>query len=73
MKKNDDLGIISVGSSVNLTGDVMGVIISINIKYNNHITYECSWWNGRNHETKWIEEFELTKAAGQDKTTIGFL
>ena len=31
MKKNDDLGIISVGSSVNLTGDVMGVIISINI------------------------------------------
>ena len=47
MKKNDDLGIISVGSSVNLTGDVMGVIISINIKYNNHITYECSWGLGR--------------------------
>lgn len=27
MKKNDDLGIISVGSSVNLTGDVMGSLL----------------------------------------------
>jgi len=60
-----------IGSKVKLADDVEGTIIAISIRGNNYITYECSWWNGRSHDSKWFhsDEIEITST---EKTRIGF-
>jgi uncharacterized protein YodC (DUF2158 family) len=35
------------------------------------ITYECSWWNGRSHDSKWFHENEI-EVTLSEKTRIGF-
>jgi uncharacterized protein YodC (DUF2158 family) len=70
MSKNT-IDVYKVGSQVKLTNDVYGVITSISIHGDNHVTYECGWWNGRSYDTKWFHdsEFEVTIA---EKNKIGF-
>jgi uncharacterized protein YodC (DUF2158 family) len=70
MSKNT-IDVYKVGSQVKLTNDVYGVITSISIRGDNHVTYECGWWNGRSYDTKWFHdsEFEVTIA---EKNKIGF-
>ena len=71
MSKNS-LELYKIGSKVKLADDVHGVIVSINIRSDNYVTYECGWWNGRSYSTQSFasNEIEVTVA---EKTRIGFV
>lgn len=71
MSKNS-IELYKIGSKVKLTDDVFGTITGINIKGDNHISYECGWWNGRSYSTQNFasNEIEVTLV---DKTRIGFV
>lgn len=71
MSKNV-LELYKIGSTVKLTDDVFGTIISISIRGDNSISYECGWWNGRSYSTQSFSanEIEVTVA---EKTKIGFV
>lgn len=70
MSKNV-LELYKIGSKVKLTEDVFGTIVSINIRGDNSVTYECGWWNSRSYSTQSFapNEIEVTLA---DKIRIGF-
>lgn len=70
MTKNS-IEFFKIGSKVKLAEDVYGTISAICIRGNNHITYECAWWNGRSHDSKWfyVDEIEVAVA---EKIRIGF-
>jgi len=70
MNKNV-LELYKIGSRVKLTEDVFGTIISITIRGDNNVTYECGWWNSRSYSTQSFapNEIEVTLA---DKMRIGF-
>lgn len=70
MSKNT-VEVFKIGSKVKLTDDVYGVITAVSIRGNNHVTYECGWWNGRSHDNKWFNENEI-EVALSEKTRIGF-
>lgn len=61
-----------IGSKVKLADDVYGSIIGISIRGDNYITYECAWWNGRSHDSKWFHSSEI-EATVTEKTKIGFI
>ena len=71
MSKNS-LELYKIGSKVKLTDDVFGTIISINIRSDNAITYECGWWNGRSYSTQQFSPSELEVTVAE-KTRIGFV
>lgn len=60
-----------IGSKAKLAEDVIGTITGISIRGDNHVTYECAWWNGRSHDSKWfdVHEIEITTS---EKLRIGF-
>ena len=64
--------IYKIGSTVKLAEDVHGVITGACIKGGNYITYECSWWNGRSHDSKWFHEDEI-EVTQNEKLRIGFV
>lgn len=70
MSKNV-LELYKIGSKVKLADDVHGIITGITIRGDNHVTYECAWWNGRSHDSKWFHanEIEVTLS---EKVRIGF-
>ena len=72
MTKNTTVEVYKIGSRVKLAEDVFGNIVGISIRGDNHITYECGWWNGRSYDTKWFHssEYEVTLA---EKHRIGFV
>lgn len=71
MSKNA-IELYKIGSKVKLTEDVYGTIVSINIGADNHVTYECGWWNSRSYSTQPFSanEIEVTVA---EKMRIGFV
>lgn len=70
MSKNV-LELYKIGSKVKLAEDVFGTIVSINIRGDNSVTYECGWWNSRSYSTQSFapNEIEVTLV---DKVRIGF-
>lgn len=66
------LEVYSIGSKVKLTEDVEGSIVGIAIHGDNHITYECGWWNGRSYDTRWFHASEIEIIIAK-KTKIGFV
>ena len=70
MSKNT-IDVYGIGSQVKLTNDVFGVITGITIRGDNHVTYECGWWNGRSYDSNSFtsKEIEVTIV---EKTRIGF-
>lgn len=71
MSKNN-IELYKIGSKVKLAEDVFGTIVGINIRGENHISYECGWWNSRSYTTQAFSanEIEVTVA---EKTRIGFV
>jgi hypothetical protein len=71
MSKNS-LEPYKIGSKVKLTDDVFGTIVSINIRGDNAVSYECGWWNGNSYTTHNFgsNEIEVTVA---EKSRIGFV
>lgn len=71
MSKNV-LELYKIGSKVKLTDDVHGTITGISIHGDNHVTYECAWWNGRSHDSKYFHSSEI-EVTLSEKTRIGFV
>lgn len=71
MSKNT-LEIYKVGSTVKLEEDIFGTIVSINIRGNNDIYYECGWWNGRSYSTQNFHHSDIEPTVSE-KTKIGFV
>ena len=70
MTKNS-LELYKIGSKVKLAEDVYGTITATCVRGDNYITYECSWWNGRSHDSKWFHSNEI-EVTLSEKTRIGF-
>lgn len=70
MSKNA-IEIYKVGSKVKLTEDVIGTIIGIHIGTDNHVSYECGWWNSRSYNTQAFGHSEVEVVNGE-KIRIGF-
>jgi hypothetical protein len=60
-----------VGTKVKLEDDIFGTIIGINISYNNSITYEVGWWNGRSYSKDTFLPHQLV-ITSDEKMRIGF-
>jgi len=71
MSKNS-LELYKIGSKVKLTDDLYGNISAICLRGNNYVTYECSWWNGSSHDSKWFYESEIEVSSDAEKHRIGF-
>lgn len=71
MSKNT-LEIYNVGTKVKLADDVFGTVVGICIRGNNHVTYECGWWNGRSYDTRSFHANEI-EVTVSEKTRIGFV
>ena len=66
------LSIIEPGTSVLIGDDIPAVVMGVLIRANKSVTYECSWWNGRTREEKWLAECEVEMADGREYSAIGF-
>jgi len=66
------LEVYNIGSRVKLTDDVYGTIVGINIRGDNYISYDCSWWNGRSYDCKTFHSNEI-EVSLSEKTRIGFI
>lgn len=71
MTKNKNVEAYSIGTEIKLADDVFAKIVSLNIRGDNHITYECGWWNGRSYDTKWFHSSEF-EVISDGRTRIGF-
>ncbi len=45
----DKLEVFSIGTQVKLSEDVFGIVLGVNIKDNNYVSYEVGWWNGSSY------------------------
>jgi hypothetical protein len=63
--------VIPVGTKVNLTEDVIGVVENITIYSDNYVVYNCSWWNGRSIECKSFQASNISPVT-DEKVFIGF-
>lgn len=70
MSKNS-LEVYKIGSKAKLAEDVYATIVGISIRGDNHVTYECGWWNGRSYDSKWFHSSEI-EVTQSEKTRIGF-
>ena len=64
--------VIPVGSPVTLADNIPATITAILINDKYRVTYECVWWDHQTRTSEWLEEFEVTKADGSERTTVGF-
>ena len=71
MSKNT-MELYKIGSKVKLTKDLYGSIVAIHISGDNHVVYECGWWDGNSYSLHNFSsnDIELTIS---EKTKIGFV
>lgn len=67
------LEVYKIGTKVKLDEDVVATITSVNIRANDYVTYECGWWNGKSHDSKWFTENEISPTETSVKNKIGFI
>lgn len=60
-----------IGSKVNLGERLQGLIVSINIKPSNYVSYQCVWWDGKTRKEGWFDEIEI-EGTYEDKIKIGY-
>ena len=67
-----DLDVYGVGTEVLIGDHVPAVITAICIRSENHVTYECAWWDGNQRHCDWIESEELAVSTGFESLEVGF-
>jgi uncharacterized protein YodC (DUF2158 family) len=65
------INVIPVGTKVNLTEDVVGVVENITIYNDNYVVYNCSWWNGKSVDCKAFQAGNISPVTNE-KVSIGF-
>ena len=71
MTKNS-VELYRIGSTVKLADDVFGTIVGIHISGDNHVSYDCGWWNGRSYSSESFSPMDI-EVTVVDKTRIGFI
>lgn len=71
MTKTTNIELPKIGSKVKLADDVFGTIVSIILRGDHSITYECGWWNGRSYSTQEFNPHDI-EVTFSEKTRIGF-
>ena len=51
--------------------EISAIVLSVSIDFNNHITYRCSWFSGKERKSEWFEECEISFRE-LDTIRIGF-
>ena len=54
----DELEVFRYGTSVVIGGEIPGIITGIMVR-ESKVSYEVSWWDGRTHNCKWLENCEV--------------
>ena len=63
------LSVYAVGTEVVVGSDITAIVTAVSIR--SSVQYECSWWDGRTHHSKWLEECEVFTGKGT-RMRIGF-
>ena len=66
------MNVIGVGSSVVVGDDIPAEVTAVCIRMSNHVTYEVSFWSGREHKCVWVEQTEVRVTSGARPVKIGF-
>lgn len=67
------MDILPIGSKVIIRDDIKAFITGILIRANDHIQYECTYWNGDSRNCAWLEDMEVNPDGAIDKKHVGFL
>lgn len=63
--------IIPPGESVQIASG-MASIAQVCIGMQNHVTYQCVWWENNTRKIEWLESFEILAFPNNEKQDIGF-
>lgn len=66
------LEVYLVGQSVWIGKDITATITGIWIRGNNHVSYQCSWWDGRTRKEEWFPDFEVQALPDPQRLRVGF-
>lgn len=61
-----------IGCTILIDENIEAIITGICIKGNYHITYECTWWDGKTRKCEWLEETEIKLHDKTKLSKIGF-
>jgi len=72
MRRSPAIEVIPVGAIVLAgivgsegdAGKIVARVTGVCIREHGHVTYECSWWDGRTRHSKWLEPFEVQRTDG---------
>jgi len=65
--------VIKPGHTVSLFGDeILAIVLKVCIEEQGIVTYQVSWWSGRERKTAWVHRFEVTQLKGSKMMEIGF-
>lgn len=63
---------IPPGSPVLIGGEVPATITAVTLRGTGHVTYEVSWWDGRSHNSEWMDEYEVRRSEQGEPLRFGF-
>ena len=72
---NKTLEVYQAGTLVKLTETLEAKIVTVNIRRESIVTYECSWWTGESRTREWFyaDDFlEILQDKSAKKQKIGF-
>lgn len=64
--------VMMIGSPVFIGADIRALITGVLIREHNYTQYECSWWDGKTHNCKWLDQSEVSRSKETPSTKIGF-
>lgn len=69
-----ELIVLSPGTKVTVGGDIEAYVQSVQVSAKNHVTYQLSWWSGRDQHSNWFEEWEIDRhEVVTEQTRLGFI
>ncbi len=67
----DSFDVLPVGSAVRVGGEIDAVVNAIMIRGKDVVQYECVWWDGNTHHSKWLHDREV-QPTSEETLPIGF-
>lgn len=61
-----------VGTRVRIAEGITGLITAISIRCQRDVTYEVSWWNGRDQRVEWFAPWQIDEIEATEPLKIGF-
>lgn len=66
------LKVLAPGTRVIIGDDIHALVTQVLISADNHIQYQCSWWDGRQRNLEWLEAEECAANESAERVGIGF-